>query len=71
MKRPDHGFDRNQFHTEDKYVCNCGREQCWEADYEWMDWAEKRIAKLEMELGWSASLAAEQAEALDRANNDW
>ena len=50
MDRPRHGFDRNGSHSADAYVCDCGYESCGDADYDWMDWADQHIEKLEAKL---------------------
>jgi len=47
MDRPNHGFDRNASHTEDRYVCDCGYDDCQDADITWMNWAEAEIERLQ------------------------
>lgn len=54
LERPRHGFDRDGSHSEDRYVCDCGYDDCGQADAEWMDWAEKRIEQLQTTPGYNS-----------------
>jgi hypothetical protein len=68
MKRPNHGFDRNASHTEDRYVCDCGYKDCQDADDAWMDWAETEMERLRAALQQVMARLADLLES-DQFNN--
>lgn len=52
MKRPVHGFKRVANNLSAKYICTCGTDNCYQADEDWMDWAEDEIAMLSAGNEW-------------------